>query len=170
MRYRGSKLTAWGRSIKARLYLLPTHAIVKRMADETVEIQTATSQHVARRSKLDELLQSVANGGATPRSNSWSREQQADMEVHHLTQSARSPRSKASQGYLSYSGRPLFPFFFVARLPIHAVFFLSYSYFLQTTQNNCIHISSFFRSDLQSPENDQNELKNAFFIYLWQVL
>ncbi|CAO4386069.1 unnamed protein product [Caenorhabditis nigoni] len=65
------------------------------MADETVEIQTATSQHVARRSKLDELLQSVANGGATPRSNSWSREQQADMEVHHLTQSARSPRSKS---------------------------------------------------------------------------
>ncbi|EFO82676.1 hypothetical protein CRE_00487 [Caenorhabditis remanei] len=81
------------------------------MADETVEIQTATS-HVARRSKLDELLQSVANGGATPRSNSWSREQQADMEAQQLTQSARSPRSKASQGYLSYFGHLSNPFLF----------------------------------------------------------
>ncbi|CAL2050663.1 unnamed protein product [Caenorhabditis brenneri] len=63
------------------------------MTDETVEIQTATT-HVARRSKLDELLQSVATGGATPRSNSWSREQQADMEAQ-LSQSARSPRSKS---------------------------------------------------------------------------
>uniref|UniRef100_A0A1I7USH5 Remorin_C domain-containing protein n=1 Tax=Caenorhabditis tropicalis TaxID=1561998 RepID=A0A1I7USH5_9PELO len=64
------------------------------MTDETVEIQTTTT-HVARRSKLDELLQSVATGGATLRSNSWSREQQADMEAHQLTQSARSPRSKS---------------------------------------------------------------------------
>lgn len=62
-----------------------------RMTDE-LEAQI-NSGHVARRSKLDELLQSVAIG-ATPRSNSWSREQQ-DMSTQ-LTQSARSPRSKAS--------------------------------------------------------------------------
>lgn len=64
------------------------------MTDEIVALEPATT-HVARRSKLDELLQSVATGGATPRSNSWSREQQADMQAHQLTQSARSPRSKS---------------------------------------------------------------------------
>ncbi|CAI2356348.1 unnamed protein product [Caenorhabditis sp. 36 PRJEB53466] len=61
----------------------------------TDEIVAAQAGHVARRSKLDELLQSVAVGGAAPRSNSWSREQQADMLAQQLTQSARSPRSKS---------------------------------------------------------------------------
>ncbi|CCD66639.1 uncharacterized protein CELE_F45E1.2 [Caenorhabditis elegans] len=96
------------------------------MTDEIVALEPATT-HVARRSKLDELLQSVATGGATPRSNSWSREQQADMQAHQLTQSARSPRSKASQGYLSYFGHLSNPS--PARLPIHAFFLLSYYYY-----------------------------------------